>query len=136
MSCREIRDCQLNDETDFFAIRFFDRDTTNLAQPVMLSRVAIEGTGLNAIGIDTTLTTLGLFVNDFDTVTTYFFESDLGLDTLTVSYQSEYFIFFEDCDPAQRFFDFKVIKHTFDSLIVNDTILNRRATDNVQIFLD
>jgi len=97
--------------------------------------MSIEGADSILVNQDT-LSVLTTPVNTTGTTTTYFFISELGQDTLTVSYDSEFFIFFEDCPPAQRLTNFQVVRHTFDSLVVMDTLLTRNNTDHVQIFLD
>ena len=136
IGCQDIKDCQLKDDTSQVVFALFDRDTTNQTESVQFSSILIENLSLPILNFDTTLSVFGLPVNTTDTVTTFFFESELGFDTLVISYDFQYNVFFEECTPVQSFFDLRVMTHTFDSVsIVNDE-LNNEIVRNVSVFLD
>ncbi|MEL7146759.1 MAG: DUF6452 family protein [Bacteroidota bacterium] len=135
IGCKDIKDCQLKDDTSFFVIALFDRDTTSSTESIAFTSI-IEESLNGAFYLDTTMSVFGLPVNTTDTTTTYFFQSELGADTLVVSYDFQYNIFFEDCEPVQSFFDLSVLSHTFDSLVIVNENLNNEIIRNVEIYLD
>ena len=142
VSCNDIKDCQLVDDTNFIVFALFDLDTTSLTESVDFSSITMKDLNFRLIGFDetersdTTLSIFALPINTFDTIATYYFESDLGMDTMEIRYQSQYYIFFEECEPAQNFFDLEVLSHTFDSVNVINSDLNDEIIRNVEIFLD
>ncbi len=142
ISCNDINYCQLVDDTNFIVFALFDRDTTSLTESADFSSVTMKGLDLRLIGFDlsqrsdTTLSVFALPINTLDSTATYYFESDLGLDTMVINYDSQYYIFFEDCDPAQSFFNLEVISHTFDSVSVVNSDLNDQIVRNVEVYLD
>lgn len=142
IGCNAIKDCQLVDDTNFIVFALFDRDTTSLTESADFSSITMKDLNLRLIGfdqtqrVDTTLSIFALPINTLDTVATYYFESNLGLDTMKIRYNSQYYIFFEECDPAIRFFNLEVVSHTFDSVSVVNDELNNEIIRNVEIFLD
>jgi len=136
ISCNDIKDCQLKDDTSGVVIALFDLDTTSVTERLDFTSITIENLERPLLNVETTLSAFALPVNKLDTTITYFFESDAGMDTMVLSYKSQYYIFFEECDPAQRFFDLKVISHTFDSTSVVNTELNNEIIRNVEVYLD
>lgn len=135
IGCQDIKDCQLKDDTNFYVVALFDKDTTSSTESVAFTSI-IEESLNGAFYLDTTMSTFILPINTTDTVTTYFFESELGSDTMVVSYDFQYNIFFDECEPAQRFFGLQVLSHTFDSVSVVNDDLNNEIVRNVEVFLD
>ena len=142
ISCNEIKDCQLADDTNFIIFALFDKDTTSLTESADFSSVTMKDLNLRLIGfdqtqrVDTTLSRFALPINTLDSMATYYFESNLGFDTMEIRYSSQYFIFFEECEPAKTFFNLEVVSHTFDSVSVVNSDLNNEIVRNVEIFLD
>lgn len=135
-SCNDIKDCQLVDDTNVVVFALFDRDTTSQRESIDFTSITMADLDIPILNFDTTLSVFALPVNTFDSVASFYFESELGQDTMVISYQNQYYIYFEECDPAQSFFDLKVISHTFDSVNVVNSDLNDEIVRNVEVYLD
>ena len=136
VSCNDIKDCQLVDDTNFVVIALFDQDTTSQTESLDFTGITMEGLSIPILNSDTTLSVFALPINTLDSVATFYFESELGMDTMVVSYDNQYYIFFEECDPAQSFFNLEVISHTFDFVNVINSDLNDEIVRNIEIFLE
>ena len=136
VGCNELKDCQLRDDTSSVVFALFDRDTTSTTETIAFSSITIEDLSTPILNFDTTLSVFALPVNTVDTLTTFYFESELGFDTLTVTYDFQYNIFFEECAPVQTFSGLLVLSHTFDSVSVVNDAFNNDIVRNVSVFLD
>ncbi|MGB3464203.1 MAG: DUF6452 family protein, partial [Cyclobacteriaceae bacterium] len=134
--CNEIRDCQLADETDSAVFALFDLDTTSVAKTLEFSEITIKDLEIPILNFDTTLSTFALPIDNYDTTVTYYFNSELGRDTLVLDYVSQYYIYYEECDPAQRFFGLEIRSHTFDSVSIVNRELNNDIIRNIEVFVD
>ncbi len=134
-ACNDIPDCQLIDEVEYFQVSFFERENTGQPDSVIFESIVVEGFG-ELLSERDTLHSLLLYVNIADTLTTFYFESDIGTDTLSVSYQTVgYRIESDECGPVQTIEGLDTLHHTFDSLSIENNLLTRDA-NNIKIFLD
>lgn len=134
--CNEIKDCQLVGESDLFVIALFDLDTVNLNKSLEFSEISIDGFATPVLDSDTTLSIFALPVDDADSTITYYFNTELGRDTLVLGYTRQYYIFYEECDPALRIFGLEVKEHTFDSVSIVNRELNDDVIRNIEIFVE
>ena len=135
VGCNDIPDCQLIEDVPYITISFFDRDTTTQSETVIFNEVEANGADTLLIQSDTTNSIL-LYLNPTDTFTTYYFDTDLGRDTLIMVYKSNIRIESNKCGPVQEFSELDTLYHTFDSLAIENTTLTREGDTNVKIFLD
>ncbi|MCR9250634.1 MAG: DUF6452 family protein [bacterium] len=133
-ACNDIPDCQLIEEVEYFQISIYDRDTNTQIDSLIFESIIEPGLGQLLAERDTFHSFI-LFVNPDDTVTTFYFESDAGFDTLSLSYQSSYRIESDECGPVQMITDLDTLIHTFDSLSIENNELTTDA-NNIRIFLD
>ncbi len=136
-ACNEIPDCQLIDETAYFNVAFLDRDTTTLAEALVIYNLTSEKGDSIIFSNDTLLVSgVSLYLNPYDTVSTFYFETDRGFDTLKVSYQTLYKIISEECGPVQEFLNLDTLDHTFDSISLENSFLNREINVNIALYFD
>ncbi|MEP4496581.1 MAG: hypothetical protein ABJ019_08590, partial [Ekhidna sp.] len=87
---------------------------------------------------DTTIVSDSTFVlfplNPETGTTTFRFDSDTSNHVLELSYDVEYSIFDESCEPSLTFKNIDTVRHTFDSLAIPGRVTNRQLDTNVEIY--
>ncbi|MEM9337233.1 MAG: hypothetical protein AAGA66_00775 [Bacteroidota bacterium] len=143
LSCQDIDSCAGDSNLPFMVVRSFDIDTGSPKKIGNFQRITSEG---NIIPFDSGFysidsTTVFLFLNPDDTITTYFFDSAESADGFEISdfelqmvYDPEFSIFDPECPPSILFTNLDTLKSTFDSTVISGRVTDRQLTSNVEVF--
>lgn len=130
ISCSPILDCQLDPNSSEMTIDFnHDEVTTFTFDSVkngQLSTVFFDG--------DTTFSSIQVPLTEETNEITYFFFTDSTDYSLQVFYDSEVNLYGEDCPPSVYFSNITLGSYNFDTVIVSNSYLDRRITNNIEVF--
>ncbi|MEP0985915.1 hypothetical protein [Ekhidna sp.] len=132
LSCRDIENCDTDDNLDFMIVRFYDIESGSS------KKIGFEITAEDSPYTFTPFedsTGVGLPLNPEDQTTTFFFDSDTSSFELEMSYEEvEVTIFDPKCDPSLTFLGLDTVRQTFDSTVVVGNVTNRQISTNVEIY--
>ena len=131
-ACQDIENCDTNDEWGFMFVQFLDKETNDV-KPV---RFTVFADDLTAFVPDTSYTSLGLHLNPNAESVVFRFDSVGTAITfeMEISYETQFSIFDDDCDPSLTFVNLDTVRYSFDSLSIPTQITNRLIDTNVQVF--
>lgn len=160
-ACRDIDNCEADDNRDFMIIRFYESDTTSLISKNVNFSFLAEGAQTlismdsvdKVFDVDTTIYDIFLEAGDTlripegnavglplnaaaDAIIYYCVLPNLQIsDTLQLSYFKEYSVFDPECSPSLTYVNIDTISQTFDSLAIVGRVTNRQLTTNIEIYL-
>lgn len=135
MACLDDPDCN-SKTTDFINVQFFDLETKSASEVMVNSLTALnsDSTFLQ----DTTVTSIRLPLEPNVGLTTFAFNSEFGLDTLSFTYSNKSRLVSEECGIEIIYINLDTIRNDFDSLaIVNgapEKVLSLEVTQDVEIY--
>ena len=114
--CTTIEDCQNDPNRSFMIIQFSHND--------IVAFDSIRFNDLYRLESDTdTLTSLGVFLDPQLSQSDFQFFTDSIDYQLSVSYDAQVQIFELDCNPSLKISNLDTLAHSFDSLVINQTVL-------------
>ncbi|MFZ9044318.1 MAG: hypothetical protein ACO2ZZ_00540 [Cyclobacteriaceae bacterium] len=128
VGCTTIEDCQNDPNRSYMIIQF--------AHNEIVSFDSIRFNNLYRLDADTdTLSTLGVFLDpQLARVDLDFFTDSVDYQ-LSVSYNAQLQIFELDCNPTLKISNLDTIGHSFDSLVINQTVLtNSNFNGDVTVY--
>ncbi len=128
--CEPIEDCQLDPNSNSFYILF------NLDSGGAVTFDSVKNNVVSDIFFDSdsTFTLVQLPLYEQLAELTYFFYTDSVDYQLTVSYDSRINLYGEDCPVSTYYFNLDVPQHSFDSVGVASSDLDRRVFENIEVF--
>ena len=132
ISCQDEADC-ISVTTDFANVRFYSIETEefdtvmfNSVQPVGSDSVLLADTTLNGVIL--------LPLNPNVTTTSFAFDTEFGIDTLTLSYIVSTRIVSEDCGLEVLISGIETVRNDFDSIRIVNDVLNEDVNEDIRIY--
>lgn len=141
ISCKEIKNCQLVEDTNYAIVRFYRADTLpkTVKEVAFLEILENDSTfyihSMRDTLDDDTLTATAVFINPADTLVRYRFLTDSMDFLLQLTYDRHLRIYDDDCDPVYSFRLKSASSDEFDSVAILNPTLNKNISNNVEIFL-
>lgn len=130
-ACLDEPDC-ISKTTNFVNLKFYNLEN-NTADTITVN-------ALNVLGSDSTLVAeqdivqVRLPLKPDQKQSTFIFDSELGIDTLILSYQASARLVSEDCGIETVYANLDYIRNDFDSINVVNKVLIEDVTEDVKIY--
>ncbi len=129
-SCTPIEDCQLDPNSAQAYIRFnHDTATTFSFDSVkndMVSTIYYDA--------DTSFTLIPVPLSSASSDIRYEFFTDSTDYFMELQYKTQANVYGEDCEASIYYSAIEVITHNFDSVAISNDFLDRRITDNIEVY--
>jgi hypothetical protein len=83
---------------------------------------------------DSTISTINLTIDPNETFTRFVFFTTDSSDTLELTYVIKTRLISPSCGPELLYSDLEVIHYTFDSLILDESVIEREIETNIRIY--
>ena len=132
-SCLDDPDC-ISPTTDF-ANALFYKFESNERDTLLINTLTVVGNDSILVS-NAEVTQVILPLNPDTTVVTFAFDSELGLDTLVITYEPRSRLVSEECGIDIIIADLAYNKSTFDSVSIANTagVLNEDTNEDIRIF--
>ncbi|MEM6524068.1 MAG: DUF6452 family protein [Bacteroidota bacterium] len=131
-SCQDEADC-ISVTTDFANLQFYkiqdnELDTVDFIslKPLLSDSILLADTTING--------TIQLPINPNTESTAYAFETEFGLDTLILGYNTSTRLIAEDCGIEVIIFELKELRNDFDSIRIVNDVLIEDINEDIRIY--
>lgn len=131
ISCRDIEDCNADENLNYVVLRFYDKETKGTRK---IGFVTTEVSSPYTFVPTTDSTAIVLPLNPEDTVVQYLFDSDTLDFVLRFRYDREISIFDPECAPSISYSEIDTLNQTFDSLAITGTVANRQIDTHFEAY--
>ena len=130
--CNTIPDCRNEIESNFVKVKFLDSaDSTVLA----VQFESVEAIGVSStLYSDTLLSAYELELNPAENSSKYTFQLDGSIDILELGYNRHVSIISEECGPKFSYDNLEIITHTFDSVAITSSNVDRTLAEHIEIY--
>ena len=130
-ACLEEPDC-VSSTTNFVNLKFYSMEN-NQPDTLTVTRVTIAGSD-SILAADQNIIQLTLPLNPIASQSTFIFDTELGTDTLTLTYKVSARLISEDCGVETIYSNLGYAKNDFDSIRFVNTILIENVKEDIQIY--
>ncbi|MBL6444958.1 hypothetical protein JMN32_01465 [Fulvivirga sp. 29W222] len=130
-SCLDDPDCN-SKTTNFVNIKFYNSDN-NEPDTLNINKVTTQGTD-SVLFSEVEASYIKLPLRPDTVQTTFVFDSELGIDTLILKYNTNTRLVSEDCGIEMVFSDLDYVRSDFGSIKIVNKILVEQVTEDVKIF--
>ena len=129
-ACTPIEDCQLDPNSSQAYLRF-NHDT---ATTFSFDSVKNNLTSTIYYDADTSFTLIPVPLASGANDIRYEFFTDSTDYFMDIQYLTQANVYGEDCDASIYYYAIEVLTHNFDSVAISNNFLDRRVTDNIEIY--
>ncbi len=130
VACTPIEDCQL-DPNSSQAYISFNHDTASTFSFDSVKNNLVSTVYFDA---DTSFTLISVPLASAASDVRYEFFTDSTDYFMEIQYRTQANVYGEDCPASIYYFDIEVMTHNFDSVAINNDFLDRRITDNIEVY--
>lgn len=131
-SCLDDPDC-ISPTTDF-ATALFYKFESNERDTVQINSLRVLGVSDSILVTDLEVTGVILPLRQDTSSVTFVFDSELGLDTLVINYETRSRLISEECGIDIILAELNVGRSTFDSVSIENTTLIEDVNEDIRIF--
>ncbi|TRX51604.1 hypothetical protein FNH22_23880 [Fulvivirga sp. M361] len=132
ISCLDDPDC-VRSTTDFVNLKFYQSEGGG-QDTVDIERIVVLGSDSVLLADTTFFSTVFLPVNVLTDSVTFVFQTEFGIDTLALTYNSSSRLISEDCGVEVLFSNLREGRNDFDSLVVVNNTLIEAIDEDIRIF--